>query len=262
MWPSAWDPTAWKVIGAYMAFELALMRLVPGKTFTAMVTATGHVPKYTANGMQCYALSIAALMYLMHEGTLAPGAVYDLFGKLLSSMNVFALLFCCALMLKGYTFPSTADSGSTGVLVLDYYWGTELYPRVLGWDVKTFTNCRFGMMFWALGLLCYAHAQFLKCAAAPRPSRIYARRTAPSLLIASSPAQVRPRLVVHGGERRAPARVHHQVLLVGDRLLVLDGHPARPRGLLHLLGLPRVASHHLHRAHVSEKGRPPARRAG
>ena len=100
MWPSAWDPTAWKVIGAYMAFELALMRLVPGKTFTAMVTATGHVPKYTANGMQCYALSIAALMYLMHEGTLAPGAVYDLFGKLLSSMNVFALLFCCALMLE------------------------------------------------------------------------------------------------------------------------------------------------------------------
>ena len=126
------------------------------------------MPKYTANGMQCYALSIAALMYLMHEGTLAPGAVYDLFGKLLSSMNVFALLFCCALMLKGYTFPSTADSGSTGVLVLDYYWGTELYPRVLGWDVKTFTNCRFGMMFWALGLLCYAHAQFLKCAAAVR----------------------------------------------------------------------------------------------
>ena len=184
MWPSAWDPTAWKVIGAYMAFELALMRLVPGKTFTAMVTATGHVPKYTANGMQCYALSIAALMYLMHEGTLAPGAVYDLFGKLLSSMNVFALLFCCALMLKGYTFPSTADSGSTGVLVLDYYWGTELYPRVLGWDVKTFTNCRFGMMFWALGLLCYAHAQFLKCAAAVRrrvraASRVRARYAAP-----------------------------------------------------------------------------------
>ena len=77
MWPSAWDPTAWKVIGAYMAFELALMRLVPGKTFTAMVTATGHVPKYTANGMQCYALSIAALMYLMQDGTVAPGAVYE-----------------------------------------------------------------------------------------------------------------------------------------------------------------------------------------
>lgn len=28
--------------------------------------------------------------------------------------------------------------------------GTELYPRIFGWDVKVFTNCRFGMMFWAL----------------------------------------------------------------------------------------------------------------
>lgn len=38
--------------------------------------------------------------------------------------------------------------------------GTELYPRILGWDVKMFTNCRFGMMFWQLGLLCYAYKQY------------------------------------------------------------------------------------------------------
>jgi len=37
--------------------------------------------------------------------------------------------------------------------------GTELYPRVLGFDMKMFTNCRFGMMYWALGILCYAQAQ-------------------------------------------------------------------------------------------------------
>ena len=38
--------------------------------------------------------------------------------------------------------------------------GTELYPRILGFDVKMFTNCRFGMMYWALGILCYAQAQY------------------------------------------------------------------------------------------------------
>ncbi len=37
------------------------------------------------------------------------------------------------------------------------YWGTELYPRVLGWDVKQFTNCRFGMMSWVLLPLVFAH---------------------------------------------------------------------------------------------------------
>ena len=34
------------------------------------------------------------------------------------------------------------------------------YPRVLGWDLKTFTNCRFGMMYWAVGIVCYAYKQF------------------------------------------------------------------------------------------------------
>ena len=31
---------------------------------------------------------------------------------------------------------------------------------MFGWDVKMFTNCRFGMMYWALGILCYAQAQY------------------------------------------------------------------------------------------------------
>ena len=40
--------------------------------------------------------------------------------------------------------------------IFDIFWGTELYPRFghalwdIGWDVKLFTNCRFGMMYWGL----------------------------------------------------------------------------------------------------------------
>jgi len=60
------------------------------------------------------------------------------------------------LMIKGLTFPSGPDHGSTGNWVVDYYWGTELYPRIFGWDVKTFTNCRFGMMGWAIMCIDYA----------------------------------------------------------------------------------------------------------
>src|SRR5690606_21329545 len=41
----------------------------------------------------------------------------------------------------------------------DYYWGTELYPKIFGWDVKMFTNCRFGMMSWPLILLSYLAKQ-------------------------------------------------------------------------------------------------------
>jgi 7-dehydrocholesterol reductase len=42
----------------------------------------------------------------------------------------------------------------------DYYWGMELYPRIgKHFDLKTWTNCRMGMMGWAVLVLCYAAKQ-------------------------------------------------------------------------------------------------------
>lgn len=157
VWPSPWNPVAWQVIGCYMVVELILMRFVPGKEFRASKTAMGNVPIYTDNGVLCYFISIGLLVLGTYQGWFVPGDVYELFGNLLASMNVFALSFCVFLTLKGYYFPSTSDCGANGSLILDIYWGTELYPRIFGWDVKVFTNCRFGMMYWALGIISYAH---------------------------------------------------------------------------------------------------------
>jgi 7-dehydrocholesterol reductase len=160
VWPTPFDPYAWKLILSYMAFELFLMKAVPGKVFKATPTASGHVPVYNANGVQCYVITILALFLLAYLGIFNPSDVYDNMGKLLSSMNLFAILFCIMLTIKGLNFPSTKDSGSNGNLIIDFFWGTELYPRILGWDVKQFTNCRFGMMFWQVGIICYAFKQY------------------------------------------------------------------------------------------------------
>jgi 7-dehydrocholesterol reductase len=78
---------------------------------------------------------------------------------MLTSLNILAFSLCFFLTFKGKNFPSTSDSGTTGNTVVDFYWGTELYPRIFGWDVKVFTNCRFGMMYWAVGICCYAYKQ-------------------------------------------------------------------------------------------------------
>jgi len=155
IWPTPWDKQTWKLIGYFAAFQLALMRLVPGKRFVATTTPTGHRPVYKANGTASYLLTLGTLLYLAFTGVFDPAVVYDKFGNILSSMNVFALCFCFILMIKGYVAPSTADSGTNGSWIQDFYWGTELYPRILGWDVKVFTNCRMGMMFWAVGIVCY-----------------------------------------------------------------------------------------------------------
>ena len=155
-----WDPRAWKILGLYSAFELILMKWVPGKIFKATPTSTGHVPVYVANGVASYFISILALFGLKYFDIFNPADVYDLLGKLLGSIVVAALGLCTVLYYKGLHYPSTKDCGSSGSLIVDFFWGTELYPRIFGWDVKQFTNCRFGMMYWQLGILCYAFKQY------------------------------------------------------------------------------------------------------
>jgi len=76
--------------------------------------------------------------------------VYDHFDEFLGTLTIFSHVLCVFLYLKGLLCPSTTDCGTSGNPVFDYYWGTELYPRVAGVDIKVFTNCRFGMTVWPL----------------------------------------------------------------------------------------------------------------
>jgi 7-dehydrocholesterol reductase len=157
IWPDAFDAETWKMIGVYMAFEAVLQRFFPAKEFHATITPNGNVPVYKANGMQSYLLTMVLLMAGAYYEVITPSKVYDKFGNILASMNVFAWVLCFVLLVKGHVAPSTTDSGSTGSWVFDFYWGMDLYPNILGWDVKMFTNCRAGMMFWAVGIICFAY---------------------------------------------------------------------------------------------------------
>ena len=65
-----------------------------------------------------------------------------------------------AFVVQGLNFPSTADCGSSGSFFKDFTWGTELYPRVFGVDIKRFINCRFSMTFWMLAGLSYSYKSF------------------------------------------------------------------------------------------------------
>lgn len=153
------DAATVRVLAVFAAAQLAMMKLVPGHRFEGPATASGHVPVYNANGMEVYALTVGGFLALSTYGAgaflppwaqFSPTVLYDHYPQIISFMSLFALAFCGFLYAKGLLAPSSPDHGSTGNPVLDFYWGTELYPRVLGWDVKMFTNCRFGMMMWAL----------------------------------------------------------------------------------------------------------------
>jgi len=147
-------------LGVFAALQLTLMKAVPGKLFYGPVTKEGNIPVYKANGIYCYLITMALFLIGSYGlGIFSPTIVYDHFGPILASLTFFSFLFCLFLYFKGKYFPSSSDSGTTGNFLFDFYWGTELYPRIFGWDVKMFTNCRFGMMGWPVILLSFAAKQ-------------------------------------------------------------------------------------------------------
>lgn len=162
----AWFPyffgskAAWTILGVFAAVQLFFIKYLPGKQVEGPITPCGNVPVYTANGPLAYGLTLALFCSGAYSFQLfSPTILYDNFPYLLGALNFFSLIFCVFLLFKGYYFPSTTDAGSSGNIVFDYYWGTELYPKIFGWDVKLFTNCRIGMMGWPLLLLSFAAKQ-------------------------------------------------------------------------------------------------------
>lgn len=162
---SIWAPvffgtkTAWKIILTFMILQLLLMRIIPGKRVTGPLTPKGNTPVYKDNGFRCFLITVLLFFIGSHFAWFSPTAIYDNFPGILGALNLFSLCFCLALYLKGRFAPSSTDNSTSGNFIFDYYWGTELYPRVLGWDIKQFTNCRFGMMSWPIIILSFAAKQ-------------------------------------------------------------------------------------------------------
>ncbi len=161
-----WQPyclgstTAWEIISCFILFELVLMRCLPGKVWEGPITPKGNVPIYKANGFLAFITTITVFCTASFGFNLFPATIlYDHLGYILGALNIFSLLFCALLYLKGRFFPSSSDAGTTNNLVFDYYWGTELYPQIFGLHIKKFITCRFGMMSWGLLLLSYCAKQ-------------------------------------------------------------------------------------------------------
>jgi 7-dehydrocholesterol reductase len=152
-------PTAWTMLAAFIALQMVLMRVVPGKPFEGPLTPKGNVPVYRANGVAAFVITLGSFIAASRAGVIRPTIIYDNFGPLLGALNVFSLGFCLLLYFKGRRAPSSSDSGTSGNRIFDYYWGTELHPSILGWNVKVLTNCRFAMMSWPLIILSFAAKQ-------------------------------------------------------------------------------------------------------
>jgi len=149
----------WTILGIFVAFEILLMVVIPGKPHKGPVTATGHVPIYKGNGMQAFVVTMAALLAVHYSGLYNIATVYDKMREIITASSMFSIPFCLLLYFKGLIAPSSTDNYVSGNIVMDYYWGIELYPRILGIDLKMLVNCRVGMMSWPILLVCFLMKQ-------------------------------------------------------------------------------------------------------
>jgi len=153
-------PMAWSILLIFSSVQLFFMKALPGPLYCGPITPKGNVPIYKANGPLAYFSTLALFLLGAYGfGWFSPTILYDQLGPMLGALNFFSAVFCLLLYFKGRFAPSSTDSGASGNFVFDFYWGTELFPRFFGWDVKMFTNCRFGLMMWPLLLLSYAAKQ-------------------------------------------------------------------------------------------------------
>ncbi|KAK6267857.1 hypothetical protein QUC31_012017 [Theobroma cacao] len=160
IWPRP-TATAWKIIFIYGAFEAALQLFLPGKRVEGPISPTGNRPVYKANGMAAYFVTLITYISLWWFGIFNPTVVYDHLGEIFSALIFGSLIFCIFLYIKGHVAPSSTDSGSSRNIIIDFYWGMELYPRIgKNFDIKVFTNCRFGLMSWAVLAVTYCIKQY------------------------------------------------------------------------------------------------------
>lgn len=151
---------AWQIIFGFIIFEFTLLKLLPGRVYYGPITPNGNVPVYKANGVLAFCTTLIVFgLATFYFHFFSASLIYDHFGEILGALNLFSLVLCVFLYLKGRYKPSSTDSGITGNIIFDYYWGTELYPALWGINLKMFINCRLGMMSWGIILLSYAAKQ-------------------------------------------------------------------------------------------------------
>lgn len=160
--PVFWgSKTAWTMIAIFALFELLLLKFLPGKKVKGPTTPKGFTPVYKNNGFLAFLTTLFTFWLLGFQlNWFNPADIYDHFGEILGALNLFSWLFCLFLYFKGIYKPSTPDSSTSGNILFDYYWGTDLYPHLFGINVKHFTNCRFGMMSWPILILAFADKQY------------------------------------------------------------------------------------------------------
>ena len=148
-----------EIIVGFAAFELLLLKVLPGRIHEGPTTPTGNRPEYKVSAVPAWLLTHATFLGASYGlGWFAPDIVYLHLGYPRHALHRL-LLPVLGLYVKGVYAPSTSDAGTSGNAAFDDFWGVELHRSVLGVNLKQFINCRVSMMGWSLMVISFAAHQ-------------------------------------------------------------------------------------------------------
>ena len=152
--------TSWTMVSIFVLSQIALYKIIPGKEITGPKTKSGFRPTYKENGVACYLITLTSYILCSFVFKLfSPTIIFEHLGELLGTMIWSGSILCLLLYIKGRVKPSPGEYSISGNIFFDYFWGIELYPTVFGINIKHLTNCRIGMMSWAIIIISYAAQQ-------------------------------------------------------------------------------------------------------
>ena len=167
--PSAlFDTTATLVLVAWIGFQVALERMLPGEDALGVPlkgAGKGARLVYRLNGHLAFWVSMLAVvplkptlehradggLWLLDWAQLPLAYLYDAYLPLISAAVAFSFALSFALYAASLRRGALlAEGGESGSIVYDLFIGRELNPRVGTFDLKYFCELRPGLIGWAL----------------------------------------------------------------------------------------------------------------
>lgn len=153
-------PTVISVVlyGAWFLLQSLLQIAAPGRIHEGVTLSDGTRLKYKMNGWFAFWFTLAVAAAAAGLGWIRPTVLYDEFGPLLTTVNIFAFAFSAFIFVLGKR--SRSRERRAGNALYDYFLGTSLNPRAGDFDFKLFCEARPGLILWILFDLSFAAKQY------------------------------------------------------------------------------------------------------
>ncbi|XP_029589418.1 delta(14)-sterol reductase LBR isoform X2 [Salmo trutta] len=146
---SLWDLQVFGMVVLWLLFQALLYVLPVGKVVEGMPLKNGERLKYRMNTLYAFVLTVAALGAAVHH-KIDLGYIHSHFLQLAVSSLLCSVLLSVYLYVRSRwaTQDLLAPGGNSGSVIYDFFMGSELNPRIKGFDLKYFCELRPGLIGW------------------------------------------------------------------------------------------------------------------